>query len=425
MALKNCIKSTVNLDDGDVVDVLKAYEANKETGKTEKESVVQAVDSVIAMAKAERAEVVEQIEGQNPEPAFSREAEPEGKMTKVQVNQVVDKISQNVGAKIEVVSTESKLPKDILAQAEKEGATGEIQAVQWKGVLYIVADMMQDAKHIESSIAHEFQHFQGNSYFGKGRQRAYNTLWMKMGSQNGMMKMLKDAGINMRSYFETATDMDSDSKSTYLIDEFLAHIKGKEAYAKIPERIKKAIAEFRGKIRDLLRRSGFVELAKANDADVAFLLKKISESAVNSKQADNTTPQFMTSDMAGKYQVGGIITNQDGTYRRNDKGDISGAPAGVKNSEDIEIIADSFVEFVDNKIADAKNSHDWYKKSGDAINAISHMNDEVKEDIVRLAAFFSQANSVGGNTTALIKSLEQYARGDKKIFAGRFPNKTS
>ena len=128
---------------------------------------------------------------------------------------------------------------------------------------------------------------------------------------------------------------------------------------------------------------------------------------------------------AGRYEVGGILVNRDGSYRKNASGDISGAPAGVKTDQDITDIANIFVDFANHRLANAELSHRWYARSGAAVRRFAHGDEKLMENTVRLMAYFSQANSVGGNTTALISSLTQYARGQDEIFAGRFPKKTS
>ena len=45
--------------------------------------------------------------------------------------------------------------------------------------------------------------------------------------------------------------------------------------------------------------------------------------------------------------------------------------------------------------------------------------------VARLMALYSQGNSVGGNTTAVVKSMYQIARGEQSIEAGRFPETTA
>jgi hypothetical protein len=47
------------------------------------------------------------------------------------------------------------------------------------------------------------------------------------------------------------------------------------------------------------------------------------------------------------------------------------------------------------------------------------------EKIVRLTALYSQANSLGGNITAVVKSMDQLARGEITARAGRFPETTA
>lgn len=46
-------------------------------------------------------------------------------------------------------------------------------------------------------------------------------------------------------------------RAEFLVDEFLAHANGSKAYDKFPARIKKAIQEFIGAVRDALRRANF------------------------------------------------------------------------------------------------------------------------------------------------------------------------
>lgn len=67
MALKNCVKTVANLDRNDVDAVLSGYQANKDAGFTEKQSVTQAVQSVINDAQTERADTLDLIYETYPE----------------------------------------------------------------------------------------------------------------------------------------------------------------------------------------------------------------------------------------------------------------------------------------------------------------------------------------------------------------------
>jgi hypothetical protein len=78
-------------------------------------------------------------------------------------------------------------------------------------------------------------------------------------------------------------------------------------------------------------------------------------------------------------------------------------------------------------------SKNWYEDSGAAIREITRGDPELTERVVRLMALYSQANGVGGNTTATIRSIYQLATDSAFLmdtrqptaFAGRFPNTTA
>jgi len=70
-------------------------------------------------------------------------------------------------------------------------------------------------------------------------------------------------------------------------------------------------------------------------------------------------------------------------------------------------------------------SKDWYERSGAAIRDITRGDPVLMDRVARLMALYSQGNSVGANTTALVKSMYQIARGEESIEAGRFPDTTA
>ena len=67
MALKNCIKTVSNLDRNDVDAVLSGYQANKDAGFTESESVFKAVSTVLNDVQTERTETLDLIYETYPE----------------------------------------------------------------------------------------------------------------------------------------------------------------------------------------------------------------------------------------------------------------------------------------------------------------------------------------------------------------------
>lgn len=106
-------------------------------------------------------------------------------------------------------------------------------------------------------------------------------------------------------------------------------------------------------------------------------------------------------------------------------GRLVGAPPGVEGERGRNALVKRVTNLLFDPLAIAEKSYDWYERSGDAIREVAHGDHDLAEKIVRLMALYSQGNGVGANVTAVIKSMEQIARGDKKILAGRFPNQTS
>ncbi len=147
--------------------------------------------------------------------------------------------------------------------------------------------------------------------------------------------------------------------------------------------------------------------------------KPKTDTAVQGRKRE-TRPEEVVETKA-TVRTGEVLKNKDGSWRKNARGDISGAPEGVKVDKDIDrIVADS-VKKMEAKEADIENSAGWYEKSGSEIRSISHGNKDTMEKMVRLMAILSAANAVGPNTTGAIKAMYQWARGEE-MAAGRFPN---
>lgn len=204
------------------------------------------------------------------------------------------------GVRIHVKETEQALPAKILEQAKKEGALGEIIAVHIGRDIYLVADRHFNIAQIEESILHEGSHYGGWQLFGSERNKAYTRLWMKLGGAKGVASWAEKAGFSMAGYIKTADRLVQDGKMTaaersvYLVDEFLAGAQGRTAYEKLPERILRAVREFWGAIRSLLRTKGFMELAEFSDSDLAYLLRNIRKAAQGaSKETDKARAAFM------------------------------------------------------------------------------------------------------------------------------------
>ena len=215
-------------------------------------------------------------------------------------------------SRIVIKARESELPTEILREAEQQGARGHIQGVSWNGSIYIVANNMRDAANVEETLLHESTHDGGKKLFGNERGAAYQKLWLKMGGEKGLRQLIVDNGLTdkMQPYFNAADNyvadgtMTSGQRRSYLIDEFLAYSQGQKAYATFPQKIKTAIQEFFGYMRDALRQTGFVELAKYNDADLAYLLKKLQLAYRNteSQEVQILSSQFMRGNQSGEEQ---------------------------------------------------------------------------------------------------------------------------
>ena len=245
--------------------------------------------------------VVETKETESGVALFSRDRANSTDNTTVLSVDAVESVASNIarrfklrGVSINTVATESDLPADILKQATEHGAEGEIGAVLHQGSIYLVADKMPDATAVETAIWHESAHYGGRTVFGKDIGKAYRKLAMRLGGIKGIKNKAEELGVTdlMAPYFESAKDMKADAASVYLIDELLSHANQLQAGEKLPARITRALKEFYGAIRDMLRRWNFKELPDLTDSDLAFLLKQINKAAQEGEGSVDA-PQFM------------------------------------------------------------------------------------------------------------------------------------
>lgn len=104
---------------------------------------------------------------------------------------------------------------------------------------------------------------------------------------------------------------------------------------------------------------------------------------------------------------------------------LVGAPPNAKTEKDRTALVKRMTNLLEHPYSMYDKSKNWYERSGDTIAEIAHGNKDLMERIVRLTALYSQANSLGGNITAVIKSMHQLAKGDITARAGRFPEVTA
>lgn len=222
---------------------------------------------------------------------FSRSAAPDAPtpLGLDAVKEIADRIvgsgGLSGGVRVHTVATEADLPADIQAQAAKEGATGQVVAVHQGRDIYLVADRHTSAAQVEESILHEGSHYGAQQLLGGDKQKAYRKLWFTLGGVKGLRELGAKLGFKMDSYIDTAADllqkgqMTTDQRATYLVDEFLAHAQGQKAYESLPAKAARAIREFWGAIKAMLRSGGFAELPNYTESDLAYLLRNIHKAA--------------------------------------------------------------------------------------------------------------------------------------------------
>jgi hypothetical protein len=104
-------------------------------------------------------------------------------------------------------------------------------------------------------------------------------------------------------------------------------------------------------------------------------------------------------------------------------GKIVGAPPGKNTEADRELLINEMVQLLEDPFTMFNKSRFWYENSGKTIREMTRSDPELMERVVRLLSLYSQANSLGGNTTATIKSISQLAQGAPTALAGRFPKR--
>jgi len=110
---------------------------------------------------------------------------------------------------------------------------------------------------------------------------------------------------------------------------------------------------------------------------------------------------------------------------RKINGNIVGSPPSFRTERDRTLLVTRMANLLSHPFAMISKSKDWYERSGATIKDVSHGDPVLMEKVLRLMSLYSQSNSLGGNVTALIKSLQQIANGETKPKAGRFPNTTA
>ena len=149
-------------------------------------------------------------------------------------------------------------------------------------------------------------------------------------------------------------------------------------------------------------------------------------SGLGFQTADDVFKRVESGGMKPTQQAGtGAAPRYSLEPRITGNGEIVGSPPGARKVADRERLVTRMTNFLSHPYSLYDDSKNWYERSGATIREITRSNPELTERVVRLMALYSQANSLGGNTTATIKSIAQLAAGEPTAFAGRFPDTTA
>ena len=233
---------------------------------------------------------------------FSRRIDKAPHSAPVFEHEAVERIGQRIARKVliraglSVVASEAQLPAAVQEEAERQGATGQIRGVLYKGKVHIVASAIQSEAEIEELILHEgWGHYGVRKLFGKRLNNALSSLYLKLGGYKGIQRLAEQHGFadKMGPYFETAKGLPAAQREFLLMDEFLAHAQGKRAYESLPAKVKRALQEFWGALRSWLRSKGMANLAAFTDSDLAYLLRRMAKAAQQDGQVRSKQPVFI------------------------------------------------------------------------------------------------------------------------------------
>lgn len=158
---------------------------------------------------------------------------------------------------VEVVRSESDLPKPIRDKIEREGAHGEIKGVYWKGKVYVVAENVAGLKDAETVIFHEiFGHHGLREILGDELDPVLNRVWLAYG-RKGLADIADRYGLDLSKKRDRLT----------AAEEKLAHMAQTGEKPSILERLYALI-------RRWARRMGFSHLMKLGNSDIRSLLAR-------------------------------------------------------------------------------------------------------------------------------------------------------
>jgi hypothetical protein len=314
-----------------------------------------------------------------------------------------------VAPKLRIVDTAAGIPmnrQDLLTAPRETKA-----AVTGDGTVYLVRGNIHSMDDLVLALSHEhIGHLGVRLVLGDAYDGFLDRMWRNADKLD--QALLGKLG---RAY--AWADPKTLEGRRELMDEYIAHLAQTNPKAGMVQTLVAAVRRWLAKYFPKMR---------VTDADIVALIAKAREHVTGTNEAvgGRTQPADLlpaTRMRVEDQAVPGVNRNQSGEFRRNAKGDITGAPPGVKSEADVQALVDRTLAALNSELAQGPDSFEWYERSGKAIREITHGDQALMEKTVRLAALLSANTSLGGNTTAFIKAAYQLARGETPA-AGRFPN---
>ena len=180
---------------------------------------------------------------------------------------------------VTVVPTFNDLPPDLIQVAKDQNVSqkSETAGVSYQGQIYLVRENIKTEAQLEEVIFHEATHGGLEALLkDKKVNRSLNKLFLEMGGQKGFFDTIKELGIeeDVEPYLVSlqGTNLDAQTRNHIIMAEVIAFT-GQKGSKGLRQRILEVI----GAVREWLRNTGFVKLAKLTTSDIAALARKARE----------------------------------------------------------------------------------------------------------------------------------------------------
>lgn len=230
-----------------------------------------------------------------------------GVSTKITAGQEVEFIRKlnlkllGTGNTVHLVKTFGDLPVNV----QKVSSPGDMGITFDRGDVYIIQDNIHSAEDFEATVIHElYGHIGLRSLFGADLYSRLHKLSLSLGDTK-IGELIKKYKLDANGYVKFASNIIGNDKmnrkaggqdqlrKAWLMEEVLAHIAENETGS-----LKQMALEIIGAIKAWLRDNGFVQLAKLDMADIAYILKRARQEAF-STQGVSDLPAFSRKRIVG------------------------------------------------------------------------------------------------------------------------------